>query len=176
MTDSGPPLATLALALTIEEWSSLGISTVDPQVAPTNDLDILVERVSALLLVRCVAVVAPLGTYPDLSTSNICRHALVNTATQWPAPITDTVIAQLKEYAKRILAGYKDVPYHNREHAVHVVLSMNKLLDLVLSQSSTGAKKKRPPVSFGFRNDAMAVLACLFAALIHDVEHQGVSC
>jgi len=35
-------------------------------------------------------------------------------------------------------------------------------------------KKFRPPPSFGLRNDPTAMFALVFAALIHDVEHQGL--
>ena len=172
---SGPPLATLALALTVQEWRDLGMGdTSDPLVAPTKDLATLVERVTALLLVRCVAVATPLGHYPDLSTSNICRTTLMKKESNWPSAISETVISQLRQYVERILKGYKDVPYHNAEHGFHVILSINKLVDMIVGQSSTGSKKKTPPPSFGFRNDALAQLACVFAALIHDVEHQGI--
>jgi hypothetical protein len=170
---SAPPLATLALALTVEDWHVLGMGHDNAETAPASELDVLVERVTALLLVRCVAVVAPLGTYQDLSTTNICRTTLMKTDARWPSKINDAVITQLREFVKRILTGYKGVPYHNREHGFHVVLSMNKLIELMVSQTNTG-KKKKPPVTFGLRNDAVSLLALLFAALVHDVEHQGI--
>jgi hypothetical protein len=165
-----PPLATLALALSIEDWTVLGLGTTDAATAPTDQIEVLMERTTALLLVRCVAVVAPLGYFSDLSCSTICRHVLMNANKTWPSPITDLVIAQLREYVSRILKGYKSsVPYHNAEHGFHVVLSTNKLIDLMVNRNS-----KKPPPTFGLRNDGLALLAQLFAALIHDVEHQGI--
>lgn len=173
-TDDSAPVtsvATLALALTVEEWDQLGLQTGNPDTEPTNDLETLVDRATALMFIRCVAVVAPLGTYPDLSTSNICRTTLMKQTTKWPKQImTLQVYNQLREFVKRIIAGYKDVPYHNREHGFHVLLSVNKMIDMMVSQQ-TGQKA---PVTFGLRHDPVALLALLFAALIHDVEHQGI--
>ena len=163
------PIATLALALTVEEWHQLGMQTGNPDTEPTDDLEKLVDRATALLFVRCVAVVAPLGTYPDLSTSNICRTTLMK-QTKWPASMTVSVYQQLREFVKRIVSGYKDVPYHNREHGFHVLLSVNKMIDMMTSQQ-TGQKA---PITFGLRHDPVALLALLYAALIHDVEHQGI--
>lgn len=157
-----PPLATIALGLTIPDWKNIADT---PETAATSDIEVLTERVTALLLVRCVAVAAPLGRFPDLSTSNICRTALMKKQA-WPSKITRKVIDQLREFVRRMLKGYKDCPYHNREHAFHVVLSVNKLMDMLLQEKKTKA--------FGLRNDGLALMAVLFAALIHDVEHQGI--
>jgi 3'5'-cyclic nucleotide phosphodiesterase len=104
------------------------------------------------------------------------------------------------------------VPYHNQLHAHHVVMSMNKLLELFLcftpsqesptaaagastplssgsshrpSPSSPHHRSRRntapsnesfrgPPPSFGLRHDPLLLLALVFAAMIHDVEHQGI--
>jgi len=54
---------------------------------------------------------------------------------------------------------------YDTQHAYHVVISVNKLVDLmVLSGQNT----------FGLRADALSLLALTLAALIHDVEHQGI--
>ena len=131
----------------------------------TDDIDIIVDRVTAVMLVRLVALVSPLGTYKDLSASTICR-AILTKGEGWPDKITDAVIQQLRGFVHKIISGYKDVPYHNRQHATHVILSANKLLDMML-------QNRRNP-SFGLRNDPLALMAQLFSALIHDVEHQGI--
>jgi hypothetical protein len=90
--------------------------------------------------------------------------------TKWPKALTANFYSQLREFVKRMIAGYKDVPYHNREHGFHVLLSVNKMIDMMVSQQ-TGQKS---PVTFGLRHDPVALLALLYAALIHDVEHQGI--
>ena len=171
-SSSPPPFATLALALSAQDWSELGVNDKDESTSPTGDLDKLVERTTALLLVRCVACVTPLGHFPDLSTSSICRQVLLSKKGRWPSVLNETVQQQLQEFVKRMLSGYKDVPYHNREHAFHVVLSMNKLLDLILQGPNNS--KKPLPHSFGLRHDPTALLALVFACLIHDTEHQGI--
>lgn len=57
-------------------------------------------------------------------------------------------------------------PYHCSEHAFHVALSVNKLIDLMLQTDPETTK------TFGLRHDPLAQFAMLFAALIHDVEHK----
>lgn len=170
------PYATEALALIVQEWGSLGTDVPDPAVAPNPDLDVVTDRLTALLLVRLVAVVAPLGSYPDLSITSICRNVLLKEK-GWPAPINDQVVGQLREFVHRMIKGYKAVPYHNHEHCYHVVLSACKLLDLFLlvdgTKTTNGHKRGGPPC-YGLRNDPLLLLALAFAALIHDVEHQGI--
>jgi hypothetical protein len=170
--ESKPPLAALAMSLMVQDWNMLGFGD-DPSVAATTDIDVVVERITALLLVRIVAINVPLGTFQDLSTSNICRTVLMKSK-PWPEKITPEVIEQLREFVKKMVQGYKDTPYHNFEHAYHVTISVSRLLDLVLASSNTNGKKERPPPSYGLRNDPLNQLAMVFAALVHDVEHQGI--
>jgi hypothetical protein len=162
--ESIPAYAAAALALSVKNWTKLGVRDGDAATTPTSDLSILVERITSLLLIRCVAVVAPPHAYADLSTTTICRTALMRQE-PWAPPITEDVISQLKCFVHSILSRYNDVPYHNREHAFHVVLSCNKLVDLMLQE-------KTP--TFGLRNDPLALFSLMFAALIHDVEHLGL--
>jgi hypothetical protein len=169
--------ASEALTLIVQEWSALG-TAAEKAVAPTGELEVIVDRITSLLLVRLVAVVAPLGTYPDLSIAGICRAALMK-GKGWPPEVTDVVIAELKEFVTRMVKGYKgadEVYYHNREHCYHVVLSACKLMDMFLSNTTAGNGKKTSPPSFGLRNDAVCLFSLAFAALIHDVEHQGRVC
>jgi hypothetical protein len=167
--DSKPPLAATALGLTVQDWSVLGFGD-DPDVAASPDLDVTVDRLTCLILVR-IAAIAEAGRknsrYSDLSTSTITRTALIGKI-PWPDPITDKVIGQLRHFVYRILSGYKKVPYHNFEHAYHVTISANKLLDLMLQ------KQEVPHPTYGLAKDPLMQLALLFSALIHDVEHQGI--
>jgi len=180
--------ATMALGLSVTEWSGLGLDNdEDADFFDKRLMSSLVQRCTALLLVRIVAVCVKrkedaeadaLGEHPseyesvfnDLSTSTICRTALM-AGKEWcdyvPA-ITKELIDQLEEYVRIILSGYNDTPYHCNEHAFHVLLSVNKLVDLMLQTPSSQVK------TFGLRNDPVAHLALVFSALIHDVEHKGV--
>lgn len=179
------PLLTTALSLTVQDWNALSLDDPhDKATSPTADRDVLIERATALLLVRIIACVAPPGSFPDWGTSSICRTLLHReklwTSSGLQGQLTDTVITQLRQFVKRMLKGYKkakDVPYHSIEHAYHVLVSTNKLLDLILAPPKTSKETKKnshKPPTFGLRSDPLALMAVVFAALIHDVEHQGI--
>jgi hypothetical protein len=80
------------------------------------------------------------------------------------------VIGLLRHYIQRIACMYRDNPFHNFSHASHVTLSMEKMLSRV--QLNSG-------LSSGYTNsicsDPLAQFAVVLAALIHDVDHQGIS-
>ncbi|GAX18681.1 cAMP-specific phosphodiesterase 4 [Fistulifera solaris] len=164
MSNTAPPYAATALALSVKHWKDLGIDDGDEETAPTNDLDTLVERLTAILVVRCVAIVAEKDEFNDLSTATICRSTLMRQAA-WPEPITADVVEQIRTFVHAILSRYNDNPYHNRQHAYHVTTSAHKLLELMLLEKQQ---------TFGLRNDPLMQFALIFAALIHDVEHQGL--
>ncbi|KAL7483136.1 hypothetical protein ACHAW6_009539 [Cyclotella cf. meneghiniana] len=100
-------------------------------------------------------------------------------APPFPAALTRNVLNQLYSYTLAICQGYhsaREVPYHNVEHAYHVFLSGNKLLDLMLCVERVGAdEKKVKPPTFGIKSDPLVQLAFLFSALVHDVDHTGIS-
>lgn len=173
-----PPYAATALALTVTDWNRLGLDTYDENLNEDELVDILVERVTSLLLIRIVAYILSRGAdeyfdapaFADLSTSTICRTVLIEDKpwTEYAPELTDEFLHQLKQFVRTILVGYKGTPYHCKEHAFHVVLSVNKLTDLMIQTNPHTTK------TFGLRYDAMAQMALLFAALVHDVEHTGV--
>jgi hypothetical protein len=86
--------------------------------------------------------------FRDLSTTTICRTILADEAKRtsdetlqneieqltWPDVLTHNVVYQLRSYIHDILSLYKRVFYHNCQHAHHVFLSANKLLDLMLCE------------------------------------------
>jgi hypothetical protein len=161
--------ATLALAVSLQEWSQLGLGTDPVTSAATMDHAAVVTRAAALLSIRIVALLAPLGTFANLSTTQVCRQVLLKPRV-WPASVTDATLELVHEWCVRILTGYKDVPYHNVHHAYHVIVSANKLLDMLLLVDNT--KNKSAPPAYGLRHDPMSLLALIFAAIVHDVEHQ----
>ena len=165
-----PPYCGLALGITSQEWSQLGLGN-DPNVAASSDLNETVDRVTALLLIRIVAWIQPPKKYSDLSTTTICRESLIKSES-WPLSITSEVIAQLRTYVKNILSGYNEVPYHNFEHCYHVVISTNKMLDLILHTQDIPQNER--PATYGLKDDPLMQFALIFAAVIHDVEHQGI--
>lgn len=99
------------------------------------------------------------------------------------------VAGQLRSYVEFIASMYKDVPFHNFEHASHVALSANKLIQRIVAADGMGCyheitpKKKRREMlakdrhdyTFGITSDPLTQFAVVFSALIHDVDHPGVS-
>lgn len=94
---------------------------------------------------------------------------------------------ELHEYVLRIAMKYQQVHFHAFEHASHVTMSANKLMNKICSResghASSGSDKKNEKQerevdlffsTFGIGCDPLAQLAVVFAALVHDVEHTGV--
>lgn len=172
----------MALGISLQDWKDLGLGR-DENVAASSELPVTVERVTALLMIRIVAWISPRGKYSDLSTTCICRETLIpnidsddedDDSLAWPSSMTPNMVAQLRQYVKFILSGYEAVPYHNVEHCYHVVISVNKLMDMIMNSQDLNIPKSERPSTFGFKDDPLMQLALLFAALIHDVGHQGI--
>jgi hypothetical protein len=173
-------MAVQALAETVSPWHKLGGE--DPATTFENmTLETATDRVTAIMLVRIVAIVAATRTaetegdhYEDLSTSTICRKALIESK---PFPVSLAVIQQLRIFVYSILQRYNNhLSFHNYQHSTAVTVSTNKLIDLMLSLDSDNfLDDAERPVTFGLRRDPVALAALQFAALIHDVEHPGVT-
>jgi hypothetical protein len=81
---------------------------------------------------------------------------------------------------------YRDNPFHNFKHASHVMMSVSKLLsrivapDDILNADKDATKSKDFGWSvhdhtYGMMSDPMTQFSVVLAALIHDVDHFGVS-
>jgi len=103
---------------------------------------------------------------------------------------------ELRGYVARIASMYQDVHFHSFEHASHVTMSAQKLINKVVLRNSTELnnsmhmlgddtkkgekdlqKQKEADLFFstyGISSDPLAQFAVVFAALVHDVEHRGV--
>jgi hypothetical protein len=98
--------------------------------------------------------------------------------------LESTVATQLHEYVSCIAAMYKQNPFHNFEHASHVTMSVVKLLGRIVApkkQEQIGTEKSLETAlsslhdhTYGITSDPLTQFACVFAALIHDVDHPGV--
>jgi class 3 adenylate cyclase len=95
------------------------------------------------------------------------------------------VSTQLEGYVVAISALYNDNPFHNFDHASHVGMSVAKLLsrivksEEVLAARNLANDEKSPGLSlngdtFGITSDPLTQFACVYSALIHDVDHPGV--
>ena len=201
-----------------------------------NHVDRYTENILALLHIRIIAILytreetPKLPSFRDLSTTTISRTIMAVEARRmtsdrlqtriesldWPEKLSIQVSQQLRCYIFKTLSMYRSVFYHNCEHAYHVFLSANKLLDSVLcemvwvslkidrprrksvewmeisfnalteaqhleiidekvekSKVEPHPKRRRP--TFGIKSDPVMHLGFLFAALVHDIDHKGVS-
>ena len=93
------------------------------------------------------------------------------------------VIAELREYVRRICSLYRDNPFHNFSHANHVTMSANKLLSRIVKPEDVNYHRKSVKditsdlhdYTFGITSDPLTQFAVMFSTLIHDVDHTGVS-
>uniref|UniRef100_A0A7S4QHH6 Guanylate cyclase domain-containing protein n=1 Tax=Ditylum brightwellii TaxID=49249 RepID=A0A7S4QHH6_9STRA len=107
-------------------------------------------------------------------------------------PLPEKVRTELHNYVTRIAALYRGVNFHNFEHASHVTMSANKLMNKVCSPMLFNGNKKNEKKenkggnttkaqeadfffsTYGIGLDPLAQFAIVFAALIHDVDHTGI--
>jgi len=96
---------------------------------------------------------------------------------------------QLHHFVSRIAQLYQDVPFHNLEHASHVTMSAAKLMNRIVTVDDDGFntasiedKDNMNKVAehihqstFGIASDPLAQFAIIVSALIHDVEHTGLT-
>jgi class 3 adenylate cyclase len=105
---------------------------------------------------------------------------------QGSAELSEAVVSQLRDYVSTLSCLYKDNPFHNFAHASHVAMASNKLLSRVVAPddvlninnedtSSKGLALSLHDFTFGLTSDPLTQFAIVFSALIHDVDHLGVS-
>jgi hypothetical protein len=94
--------------------------------------------------------------------------------------LSTTVTAQLNAIVTNVAAMYRDNASHCFEHASHVVMSVTKLLsrivapDLEFHENSAEGGKTLHDHTYGITSDPLTQFACVFSALIHDVDHLGI--
>lgn len=100
--------------------------------------------------------------------------------------IDQVVTEQLRKYVSVIASMYHNNPFHNFQHACHVTMAVNKFLqrivapDLDLDAIEKARNNHGDFVSqlhhytHGIK-DPLTLLAIVFSALIHDVDHRGIS-
>jgi 3'5'-cyclic nucleotide phosphodiesterase len=96
--------------------------------------------------------------------------------------ISDESRKQLRKYVTIIASLYNDNHFHNFEHACHVTMSVSKVLKRVITPDldfdqikGSSFESQLHEYTYGITSDPLAVLAIIFSALIHDVDHRGVS-
>lgn len=96
--------------------------------------------------------------------------------------IDPIVKEQLRDLVATIADHYHDNDFHNFEHACHVSMAVNKLLkrieapDIAFEKEQEGdAEAMIHNYTHGINSDPLTILAIVFSALIHDVDHRGIS-
>ena len=98
--------------------------------------------------------------------------------------LSSAVREELRNYVARIAALYHSVHFHSFEHASHVLLSANSLLHHLLGDDTvidhdTKTKRRRNSWkrfnTYGISTKPLTQFTFVFAALIHDVQHEGIS-
>jgi hypothetical protein len=84
------------------------------------------------------------------------------------------VLSELRNYVQTIATLYNDNAFHNFDHANHVVMSVNKLLSRIVSPDIDDfSEQNLHDCTYGITSDPLVQFACVFSALIHDVDHSG---
>ena len=95
----------------------------------------------------------------------------------------ETVVSQLREFIAAIASMYRNNPFHNFEHASHVTASVRKLLSRIVNVNDHGLHTATNHInltdlaghSYGITSDPLTQFAVVFSAVIHDVDHPGVT-
>jgi hypothetical protein len=83
--------------------------------------------------------------------------------------LNQEVHSQLREFVASIAELYNSVPFHAFDHATHVTMTMVNMFNHMVPPTDAAAE-----MASSIASDPLAKFACLFAALIHDVDHPGV--
>jgi hypothetical protein len=138
--------------------------------ADPNDKIELLEQLSASHTTDKKTVMSEVATYIILPDHSIAQKDDSNEA------LDPTVMEELRNYVQTIASLYNDNPFHCFDHANHVVMSVNKLLSRIIAPDLDvdGDSKKLHDHTYGITSDPLTWFACVFSALIHDVDHSGV--
>ena len=102
--------------------------------------------------------------------------------------LDEVVRSQLRDFVGRLASLYRGNPFHNLEHASHVTMSASKLMnrivvpeDMNFEEGDVQTKRVVQLAenvhnsTFGISSDPLAQFAIVFSALIHDVDHTGLT-
>ena len=92
--------------------------------------------------------------------------------------LSPNVISQLTDYVRTVALMYRDNPFHNIEHAGHVLMSSCKLLSRIVSPDIDAAANDEARVlhdhTYGITSDPLTQFSVILSALIHDLDHPGI--
>jgi hypothetical protein len=90
------------------------------------------------------------------------------------------VVSQLRMYITTVANRHRNNnAFHNFEHASHVIMSTAKLLQRIATRDvykeDISTQKEQYDYTYGISSDSLTKFAVVFSALIHDLDHVGVS-
>lgn len=95
--------------------------------------------------------------------------------------LDEAVVTQLQDYITTIAQMYRKNPFHNFEHASHVTMSANKLLNRIVIPENVDYDRESNDIAsdlhdytYGITSDPLTQFAVVFSALVHDVDHTGM--
>lgn len=119
---------------------------------------------------------------PTLQMPKFNPHANLRRETNDVPQIEGNVKAELRHFISRIAKSYRDVPFHNFEHVSHVIMSASKLMQRIVNpdginydQNAAMVARALHEKTYGISSDPLLQFAAVFSALIHDVEHTGLT-
>jgi hypothetical protein len=83
--------------------------------------------------------------------------------------------SQLRDYVTDISTQFRDNPFHGLDHGSQVCMTTRKFISRVVSAPGSGGVYEQHERTFGLSSDPLAQFAAVFAGLIHDVDHHGVT-
>jgi hypothetical protein len=132
----------------------------------------------------CTALdeVAEVIFLPKLDAKGIAKAA-TNAENYSSVELDPAIGSQLHDYVTTIASMYRNNPFHSFDHACHVTMSVSKLLKRIVSPDvGDDMDDKREQLAthlhdytHGINSDPLTIFAVVFSALIHDVDHRGVS-
>lgn len=148
---------------------------VDVEGDPSEEFTVTTSRFEGTTVIDEVKEIIQLPEFDVAAAKNQQDPATIE--------LDEKVQQQLFDYVALIASMYRDVPFHNFEHASHVTMSVTKLLsrivapDDILTKEDDNDQKMSKNLhdhTFGITSDPLTQLAVVMAALIHDVDHTGV--
>lgn len=94
--------------------------------------------------------------------------------------LSGEVWTQLRDFVLQVALSYHDVPFHNFDHASHVVMSARNLMQHVVEPAeidfnAEDAGEQIHRSTYGISSDLLMSFTVVFSSLIHDCGHTGLT-